>query len=60
MSSFLLVRHPQVLSKLKAEIASAFVGKIDICRRDLLKMTYLQNVLKESNLPQFHHPDNPH
>ena len=48
LDSFLLARHPQVLHKLRAEIASVCKGSSDLSRADLHKMTYLQNVLKES------------
>ena len=50
---FLLVRHPRVMQKLKAEINTMFAEKLltsteKITRSDLRSMTYLQNVLKES------------
>jgi cytochrome P450 len=45
-NSFLLVRHPEVLNKLRAEIANH--GDAELTRNDLRNMTYLQNVLKES------------
>lgn len=46
MKSFLLVRHPQVLAKLREE--SALHGKEEFTRASLRNMSYLQNVLKES------------
>lgn len=46
--SFLLVRHPKVMEKLKMEIQSTFAQRTDMRRSDLRSMTYLQNVLKES------------
>lgn len=45
---FLLVRHPNVLTKLRAEIAAAYNGSAELCRTDLRNMKYLQNVLKET------------
>ena len=47
-NSFLLVRHPKTIEKLRAEIESTFKGSTEITRSDLKKMDYLQNVLKES------------
>jgi cytochrome P450 len=44
---FILVRHPRVLDKLKAEI-SELNGSTDVSRSTLRNMKYLQNVLKES------------
>jgi hypothetical protein len=44
--SFLLVRHPGVMEKLRSEIAQLETDKVD--RSRLLSMHYLQNVLKES------------
>ncbi|KAL9588132.1 MAG: hypothetical protein Q9203_003058 [Teloschistes exilis] len=45
---FLLVRHPEVLAKLREEISAALKGSMDITRSELRHMNYLQNVLKES------------
>ncbi|PSN61242.1 cytochrome P450 alkane hydroxylase [Corynespora cassiicola Philippines] len=47
-TSFLLVRHPQVMEKLRAEIAATCDGNSMFSREDLRRMTYLQNVLKET------------
>jgi hypothetical protein len=44
--SFLMVRHPNVMEKLRAEI-SKFDG-VKLTRNELRNMSYLQNVLKES------------
>jgi hypothetical protein len=46
--SFLLVRYPRVLDKLRVEIKDACEGKEELNRNDLREMKYLQNVLKES------------
>lgn len=46
--SFLLVRHPNVMDKLRSEIACIFDSRVEITRSDLRKMNYLQNVIKES------------
>jgi hypothetical protein len=46
LRSFLLVRHPEAMQKLRAEIAK--YDKEDFDRNDLRNMSYLQNVLKES------------
>ncbi|KIW02606.1 hypothetical protein, variant [Verruconis gallopava] len=43
---FLLVRHPQVMQKLRAEITQ--YNKENLDRNDLRNMPYLQNVLKET------------
>lgn len=43
---FLLVRHPRVLEKLRAEVANSELDKMT--RTELRKMSYLQNVLKET------------
>ncbi len=51
-NGFLLIRHPHVLSKLRAEVASACNGNIELSRTDLRNIKYLQNVLKESKSPQ--------
>jgi hypothetical protein len=48
--SFLLVRHPKVMEKLRAEIASTCDANTDLNRDDLRRMPYLQNVIKESRL----------
>ncbi|KAL8681011.1 MAG: hypothetical protein Q9186_002847 [Xanthomendoza sp. 1 TL-2023] len=45
---FLLVRHPNVLAKLREEISSTLKGSTQITRSELRHMTYLQNVLKET------------
>lgn len=43
---FLLVRHPRVLEKLRAEVANSDLDKMT--RTELRKMNYLQNALKET------------
>ncbi|KAH7378549.1 cytochrome P450 alkane hydroxylase [Cadophora sp. MPI-SDFR-AT-0126] len=43
---FLLVRHPNVLIKLRSEIA--VYGNAELTRNDLRNMNYLQNILKET------------
>ena len=48
ISSFTLIRHPKVFDKLRSEINQACAGKTQLDRNDLRKMTYLQNVIKES------------
>ena len=45
---FLLVRHPSVLEKLRVEIETYCPDLASLTRTDLRKMTYLQNVLKET------------
>lgn len=50
ISSFLLVRHPQVMEKVRAEIASTVKDDAEISRSDLRSMNYLQNVIKESEI----------
>ena len=45
---FLLVRHPRVLDKLRAEIKSYCSDLAGLTRADLRKMCYLQNVLNET------------
>ena len=45
---FLLVRHPRVLDKLRAEIKSHCPDPTGLTRADLRKMSYLQNVLNET------------
>jgi hypothetical protein len=49
--SYLLVRHPHVMQKLRAEVTSAFTAGPAIDRRQLRSSRFLQNVLKESMLP---------
>ncbi|KAA6409046.1 MAG: cytochrome P450 alkane hydroxylase [Lasallia pustulata] len=45
---FMLVRHPNVLGKLRTEISSVSQGRgSELNRTDLRNMKYLQNVLKE-------------
>jgi hypothetical protein len=48
LESFLLVRHPKAMEKLRAEIAQLDVKEGRAKRSDLRSMKYLQNVLKES------------
>ena len=45
---FLLVRHPRVLEKLRAEIADQCSDPATLTRADLRQMSYLQNVLTET------------
>ncbi|KAJ6192116.1 cytochrome P450 alkane hydroxylase [Bipolaris maydis] len=45
---FLLVRHQQVMDKLRTEIAAMCVAGSNPTREDLRKMPYLTNVLKET------------
>ncbi|OAP57333.1 hypothetical protein AYL99_08071 [Fonsecaea erecta] len=45
---FLLVRHPNVMDKLRSEITATFDNTAEVTRSDLRKMKYLQNVLKET------------
>ncbi|EUC27677.1 hypothetical protein COCCADRAFT_9781 [Bipolaris zeicola 26-R-13] len=45
---FLLVRHQQVMDKLRTEIASTCATGSHPSRDDLMKMPYLTNVLKET------------
>ncbi|EJT73799.1 hypothetical protein GGTG_07655 [Gaeumannomyces tritici R3-111a-1] len=45
--SFILVRHPSVLSKLRTEIATNPIPPPDLRRADLKAMPYLQAVLRE-------------
>lgn len=52
LGSFLLVRHPKVMEKLRAEINSLPVTKEKMNRGDLRNLHYLQNILKESESPQ--------
>jgi hypothetical protein len=46
--SYLLVRHPAVLRKLRAEIMETLHGKETLNRNDLRQVKYLTDVLKES------------
>jgi cytochrome P450 len=46
--SFLLVRHPTVMEKLRTEITSTCDANTDLTRDDLRRLPYLQNVIKES------------
>lgn len=46
-SFFLLVRHPRVLRKLRAEVQSTLGTSQDLSRTRLKNMSYLQNVLRE-------------
>jgi cytochrome P450 len=48
LRSFLLVRHPQVMERLRVEVASMDGSGPDLSRDDLKGMPYLQNILKES------------
>lgn len=45
---FLLVRHPKVLEKLRAEVDRHCFDPATLTRADLRKMSYLQNVLNET------------
>lgn len=45
---FLLVRHPRVLDKLRGEVNANSFDLAKMTRTDLRKMSYLQNVLKET------------
>ena len=47
-TSFLLVRNPQTLSRLSAEIQSVMGDAEDITRASVQKMTYLKCILNES------------
>jgi len=51
-SSFLLVRHPHVMEKLRTEVSSECSSNPNLSRSDLKRLPYLQNVLKESKLSQ--------
>ena len=52
LQSFLLVRHPNVIEKLRADVAR-FESKGDkITRTDLRNMPYLQKVMQESKFAQ--------
>ncbi|KAF2266735.1 cytochrome P450 alkane hydroxylase [Lojkania enalia] len=48
VNSFLLVRHPRVLEKLRKEVASVCGTDSAFSRSELRKMPYLQNILKET------------
>jgi cytochrome P450 len=48
VNSRLLVRHPDVLKKLREEVSSIVGSAPDFDRDDLHKMEYLTMVLKES------------
>lgn len=54
---FLLIRHPQVLEKLRGEI-SKLDSNTGLTRNSLRDMKYLQNVLKESEFHRFSIYDN--
>ncbi|KAJ3579480.1 hypothetical protein NPX13_g1088 [Xylaria arbuscula] len=45
---FLLVRHPRVMEKLRAEINDLVVTDEELSRTDLRGLHYLQNILKET------------
>ncbi|XP_014550459.1 hypothetical protein COCVIDRAFT_43025 [Bipolaris victoriae FI3] len=45
---FLLVRHPRVMEKLRAEIASSYTKDSSLNRDVLRRMPYLNNVLRET------------
>lgn len=47
--SYLLVRHPDVMSRLRSEITSVLGGNDSVTRADLKQLGYLTNVLKESS-----------
>jgi hypothetical protein len=51
--SFLLVRYPKVLDKLRGEIDLILKGKEDFNRDDLKRLLFLSNVLTESIGPPF-------
>jgi hypothetical protein len=48
-ASFLLVRHPKVMQKVRAEVSS-FRDAKPLTRDDLRGFKYLQNVLKEGGM----------
>ena len=50
---YLLARHPETLSRLRAEIKSVVGVTEDITRNDLKHMPYLANIMKESELRCF-------
>ncbi|KEF62178.1 uncharacterized protein A1O9_00150 [Exophiala aquamarina CBS 119918] len=45
---FTLIRHPKVFDKLRAEIKTTCPDPSQLNRTDLRRMTYLQNVIKET------------
>ncbi|KAM3065257.1 hypothetical protein ACMFMG_004357 [Clarireedia jacksonii] len=45
---YLLVRHPEVLRKLRAEVMETLHGKETLTRNDLREVKYLTDVLKET------------
>lgn len=45
---FLLIRHPNVMAKLRAEISHLSSTSDEIQRKDLRDMQYLQNVIRET------------
>ena len=45
---FLLVRHPEVLAKLRSQIASVIPDGQDVTRTHIAKMPYLKCVINES------------
>ena len=47
-NSHLLTRHPGVLARVRKEIKRIAGSRVDLTRNDLKKMTYLEDVLKES------------
>ena len=47
VNSFLLVRHPNVMKKLREEILSTYGADAELSRDSLRRLPYLQNVLKE-------------
>lgn len=49
--SFLLVRHPKVLERLRSEIKSTVAEGEKLTRFHIQQMPYLKNVLNESTLP---------
>lgn len=50
--TFLLVRHPQLMSKLRAELSSHDTSNLS--RSTLRNMPYLQNILNESKIRTTH------
>lgn len=50
-NSFLLVRHPNVLERLRSEITSTVSEGEKLTRLHIQQMPYLKNVLNESTLP---------
>jgi hypothetical protein len=49
--SFLLVRHPQALERLRSEINSVVSDGEDLSRSHIQRMPYLKCVLNESKTP---------